>query len=309
VTVCRTWVVNYTSDTHITKFEARSLGYPFGSPNPADKIVRSLALFVSDAAHNVNGDPNNGNNFGCQWGTPAGSSSRLLWHWSRSHSSGLAPTSWSPSSTVGVRLPALAKLTLQAVYDVESGSPDLRSLTSYAFWQEFAPFDESGIRLTLTRSLRKYSAAVFDVGSLDFKVPPMSISSVNHSCVYSTENANVDGQNMQVMAVSTRTGGALRLDTAVELSVLRPTPTGGVTTVWRSVSDSNVPQHDPLHFKFTSIEQSGLILRPGDTLQTRCVFNTKFGIPQVIPSGWEQDQELCLAHLYARYSHALYTQL
>ena len=293
VTVCRTFPMNYTSDAHITAFEARSLGYPFGNLNAADKIVRNIALFVVDHNANVTGDPGDGSNFACRWNVPAGAGApRMIWHWSR-----LATPVWSLPKDVGVRLPAVSKLVLQVVYDVETGSADLRSLTSYEYWQEFKPFDESGVRLTLTTQMRPHTAAVLDIGTFAFGVPPNKITKINHTCVF-TDDAGFFEPNayLNVIAMSTHTGDTSTIQNTVTLSVER---VGQVTPTWVSTADASLPVHNPLNFHFANLNPLlPLILQHGDRLHTTCQYNAMYGIPQTIPAGWGMAEELCLVHLY-----------
>eukprot|EP01048_Picozoa_sp_COSAG05_P009470 COSAG05_NODE_780_length_7383_cov_123.317408_4_plen_452_part_00 len=294
VTRCRTFPMNYSADVHITAFEARSLGYPFGNPNAADKIVRNLDLFVVDHAANVTGDPGDGGSFACQWNAPAGAgASRMLWHWSRK-----TPTSlWSLPQDVGVRLPAVSKILLQVTYDVETGSPDLSSLSSYEFWQEFQPFDESGIRLTLAAQLRPYTAAVLDIGTFAFAVPPGKFTTINHTCAFTDEAGLFEpNSNLNVVALSTRTGDTRTTQNTVTLSVERP---GQVTPTWVSTADTSLPAHDALNYQFSDLNPLlPLILQYGDKLHTTCEYNALHGISQTLPAGWGMNEELCLVHLY-----------
>jgi hypothetical protein len=241
--MCRTFALNYTADAHITGFEALSLGYPFGKPDPADKIVRSIALYVAEPGVNITGEAGGGGggggpNFACEWGRPAGAASQLLWHWSR-----VASPSWPLSPSYGIRLPGRAKLVLQVVYDVETGSPDLRSLTAYEFWKEFAPYDESGVRLTLSRQLRPQTAVMLQLGSFDSQVPKLARSTVNHTCLFSEQSTVFQaGADVSLLALSTRTGPA---GTAAGLTVERASG----STKYSSIADLVRPSspHLALH--------------------------------------------------------------
>ena len=336
-TMCRSWKVNYTNDAHITAFEARSLGYPFGAYNPADKVVRTMSLWVSDFSVNATNDPADGANFACRKDAPAGAAGRLLWYWSRDAG---RDTRFVLPVDVGVLLPGVAQLFLQVDYDVETGNADLRQLTSFDFWQEFEPFDESGIRIELTSTLRSNVATILQVGTMDLSVPKLAISAHNTTCHFSEESPNFRrGAELTVIAASTRTKAT---GTAVVLEVTRPhkpapAPAPGApppppgtpppapppppTRIWSSVAGGNgvvgthgsdapaLPAHSGLNPRFSyilptgqanvdGVEQQALTLKQGDVLTMQCSYNTRYGLPIDATGGWGRGHELCTTYLF-----------
>lgn len=336
-TVCRAWKVNYTNDAHITAFEARSLGYPFGASNPQDKVVRTMSLWVSDLSVNATNDASDGTNFECRKDSPAGAAGRLLWHWSRD--SGRDTRFVLPPDT-GVLLPGVAQLFLQVDYDLETGNTDLRQLTSFDFWQEFEPFDESGIRIELASAsaLRPVVATLVQVGTMAISVPKLAVSTHNYTCLFSEESPNFrSGAELTVIAASTRTK---QTGTAVQLEVTRPhkpvvlapgapppppgtpppAPPPPPTRIWSSVVGGNgavgthgsdapaLPPHSGLNPRFSfltptgqanagGIEQQPLKLKQGDVLSIQCDYNTRYGLPVDATGGWGRGHELCVTYL------------
>ena len=71
----------------------------------------------------------------------------------------------------------MSQLFLQVTYDVETGSADLRQLSSFDFWDEFKPFDDSGIRINLVGNgqLQPTVATVVQVGTFDLNVPKLHL--------------------------------------------------------------------------------------------------------------------------------------
>ena len=328
-TVCRSFKVNYTSDAHIVAFHARSLGYPFGAHNPVDKVVRTMSLWVSDFSVNATADAGDNSNFFCRRDAPAGAAGRLLWHWSRSAGT---DTQFTLPAGVGVLLPGVSQLFLQVDYDVETGNADLRQLTSFDFWQEFEPFDESGIRIELVSGdkLRATSAALVQVGTLDLLVPKMAISSHNYTCHFSEDSPNFRrGAELTVIAGSTRTRGA---GTGVSVDVVRPSrivqeegdpPPPPPAVVWNSLTGGNsnpgfpgassdapaLPAHAGLLPLFSQLLPTGqptaddvelkpLTLEQGDQLRMQCSYNTRYSVQVDATGGWGRGHELCAVYLY-----------
>lgn len=305
-TLCRSFQVNYTHDAHIVSFEARSLGYPFGAAAPADKIVRTMSLWVADPSYNATNDPGDSSNFECDLDVPAGAHGRLLWQWSRENEQ----TRWALPQSVGIRLPAVSQLFLQVTYDVETGSADLRQLSSFDFWDEFKPFDDSGIRINLVGNgqLQPNVATVVQVGTFDLNVPKLARSTHTTTCQFSAESPNFKrGAELTVFSAMSRTrdGGA-----AVTMDVTRDSG----EAVWSSSSGGlgtcdapPLPAHSALNPYFSSlvptggalgVEQVPLVLRQGDALRTTCEYNTRFGLPQNSLGGWGRGFEVCFVYLY-----------
>lgn len=335
-TVCRSFKVNYTSDAQIVGFHARSVGYPFGASNPADKVVRTMSLWVSEFNVNATGDAGDGSNFFCRQDAPAGAAGRLLWHWSRSAGTN---TRYALPNDVALLLPGVSQLLLQVDYDVETGNADLRQLTSLDFWNEFAPFDDSGIALELARpaELRPELATLVQIGTLDLLVPKLATSTHNYTCHFSEDNSNFRrGASLTVIAGSTRTRGA---GTNVVLEVVRPSqvvdsedededappppPPAPPLVVWSSLTGGNanlgVPgagseapallPHAGLLPQFSELMPTGqptadfvdlrpLRLKQGDMLRIQCTYNTRYSLTRDAPGGWGRGHELCAAYLY-----------
>lgn len=333
-TVCRSFKVNYTSDAQIVGFQARSVGYPFGASNPADKVVRTMSLWLADFDINATNDAGDGSNFFCQQDAPAGAAGRLLWHWSRSAGT---DTRYMLPKEVGLLLPGVSQLLLQVDYDVETGSRDLRQLTSLEFWNEFKPFDESGIALELASSakLRPELATLLQVGTLDLLVPKLASSTHSYTCHFSADSPNFrHGASLTVIAGSTRTRGA---GTNVVLEVVRPIrvveneeddappppPPSPPLVVWSSITGGNanlaVPgagsdapalqAHAALLPQFSELLPTGqpaaddvelrpLKLEQGDMLRIQCSYSTRYSLTVDAPGGWGRGHELCAAFLY-----------
>lgn len=329
-TLCRSFKVNYTSDTQIVEFEALSLGYPFGVVDPAEKVVRTMSLWISDASFNATNDLGDGSNFFCQPDAPAGAAGRLLWHWSRSAGTN---TRYLLPRDVGIFLPGVSQLLLQVDYDMETGSPSLRQLTQRGFYDEFKPFDDSGIRIKLASptNLRPNLATLVQVGTLDLLVPKMATSMHNYTCHYSEDSPNFRrGASLTVIGGSTRTRGA---GTNAVLEVIRASrgvadedpapPPPPPSVVWSSRTGGNanlgvpgarsdapaLPPHAGLFPRFSSllpigqptaddVELRPLRLEQGDLLRIQCTYNTRYSVNVDLTGGWGDRHELCATYLY-----------
>eukprot|EP01052_Picozoa_sp_SAG31_P021568 SAG31_NODE_1674_length_7560_cov_2.804852_10_plen_313_part_00 len=257
-------------------------------------------------------------NFPCggdtSWPTVLGEAD-LLWHWSRRPGLSRAPTVYQLPKEVGMPLPARCRLVVQVTYDNQQSndgliaeSSDLRSLTSRQLWEEFQPTDSSGIRLYLTTQLRPHDAIVLTAGSFDFSLPQFAKSSVTNICSVSDQGSTFRRANenstweLHLLSISTFSN-----ENAVSVRVDINNSDGLSLYSTDSLDATSLRRHH-LHFSngyyFSPVldeTNNELILSFGDTIRTRCFYETGQATserkPGHFPAGYAAGEEVCLTYL------------
>lgn len=269
-------------------------------------------------------------------GVEFGSSAKLLWQWSPFRTGeGIdasdATNFWFPAAA-GLRLEAGRpySFVVQVDYDmgyffgqqgggagqIEQGlgSSNIGGAGQIE-WQQWQPWDRSGIHMHETTGLRPYDAATLSLTQLDFalgsavrlpattdrgttaQLPPL----VKTEALWSLDEASgvlAPGASATILAF----GGKTRaLGTAVELAVWRPTGLASRSTYGRAAKWEQamyepweeVP-HKPRFDSPPSMTGSGVFIATGDVLRLACEFSVR---RSSVAGGYGVLDEICAATL------------